>query len=132
MKRKIETAWAAGLFEGEGTITGQWAHGYNKFYPKLSIKMTDKDVIERFAHWAGDGNITVEKKYQEHHKDAWRWTTSKGETIRRLLALMLPYFGERRAYKALNILDFFELDDRNPNSSQAERLGGIRKLGDQH
>jgi hypothetical protein len=41
-----EIAWAAGLFEGEGSITRFGRPG--KFDLRVSLNMTDEDVVRRF------------------------------------------------------------------------------------
>lgn len=42
IEQQAEWAWAAGLFEGEGTVSGRhW--GYT-----VSMSMTDEDVVRNF------------------------------------------------------------------------------------
>jgi len=94
--------WAAGLFEGEGTMY------YNSGQACLELGMTDRDVVERFKEWAGCGYIKL-KKRQEPWKDVYVWRTKGRHVFTTLVNEMLPYFGNRRAYKALNILDDLEL-----------------------
>jgi hypothetical protein len=95
--------WATGLFEGEGCITTQNSG------PVLQLRMADKDVVEQFVEVMGYGNIIPEKPAQPHHKPTWRWRVAKLSEVRRMLSMMLPLLGERRAYKALNALDDIEL-----------------------
>ena len=102
----MNSAWMAGLFEGEGCITGQFTRG-DYFAPRLSLKMTDYDIVRRFAEMANCGHLREE---ETGHKPALRWTCTKRQDIRRLLSLMLPYFGIRRGHKALDYLDMLELD----------------------
>lgn len=92
----IQLAWAAGLYEGEGTVRRQ-----------LEIEMTDKDVITKFRDIMDCGYVT----YRERPgvKPTWRWRVGNKRDVIRCLTLMLPFFGNRRAYKALNILDSIEL-----------------------
>lgn len=100
------TAWAAGLFEGEGCM---WKSPYSWY---LKLTMTDKDVVEKFVQWAGYGNITIDDwnvSHNANHKLAYQWRVGKKSVVRKLVAAMLPHFGNRRAYKALNILDDLEL-----------------------
>lgn len=67
--------------------------------------MTDLDVVQRFASifsWkVAETKGTV--------KRAWATRTGKRDEIIYALDKMLPYFGNRRAYKALNLLDELEL-----------------------
>jgi hypothetical protein len=91
-------AWAAGLFEGEGCIQRQ----------RLRIEMTDKDVLEMFADIFPGGHW-YERQRQENWKRTYTYTLSKQSLVRDALSTMLSYFGNRRAYAALNILDDLEL-----------------------
>ena len=98
-------AWAAGLFEGEGCMTVD-KRGSTR---GLQINMTDEDIIERFRDFCGAGNITTRYEDDPVRKKQWRLRISKRKDVIRILSMMLPYFGQRRAYKALNILDDLEL-----------------------
>jgi hypothetical protein len=101
--------WAAGLFEGEGCIHVDTRRD-SSF--QLTLRMTDKDVVEQFRDVVGCGNV-VELHPPNHKEKGWSkfysWTISKRSEVQRILSTMLPYFGHRRAHKALNILDNLEL-----------------------
>ena len=55
MDKELKVAWAAGLFEGEGCITHNISHG--RSYRKLTMNMTDKDVMQKFVDIIGYGNL---------------------------------------------------------------------------
>jgi hypothetical protein len=94
--------WAAGLFEGEGCITTS-SNGNSK---SLQLEMTDLDVVQDFAQIVGAGNICYKKRLDKPKwKPTYRWTIQRREMVYKILSLLLPYFGLRRAYKALNCLD---------------------------
>ena len=98
-----QQAWAAGLFEGEGSITYR-----SGGYFQLQMSMTDFDVIRRFGQIVGIDKYYTKPKRKEHHKDQLVWYCKKKSEIIRILELFLPYFGDRRAHKALNFLDHWE------------------------
>jgi hypothetical protein len=100
-----QIAWAAGLFEGEGCIT--WKTRRGKLYPYVYMSMTDKDVMEKFANLFGL-TLRIRTRGEAHWKDQWRFETGAKHKVRELLSAMLPFFGERRAYKALNTLDLLD------------------------
>ena len=100
------TQWAAGLFEGEGCIRKDKR---KKATFELSLGMTDLDVVERFKDYVGDGSIKLMPQAKPHHKPYYRWTLSGKAKVRSLLSKLLPYFGNRRAYVALNALDDIDL-----------------------
>jgi len=99
----VETAWLAGLFEGEGSLTMKPHRGC-----ELRIKMTDKDVIDRVLATVGVGKVVPIKKERDHHKQAWEWRLSKRIHTYPLLVKLLPFMGERRALKFLNQLDKYD------------------------
>ena len=96
-------AWAAGLFEGEGTITT------SQKWPVLALSMTDRDVVKRFYDIIGCGYLYEIPARQAHHKPQLKWKVGSASDVRNVLNKLLPFFGDRRAYKALNTLDTIEL-----------------------
>lgn len=99
--------WAVGLFEGEGCISKA------KNRPAsftMEMWMSDRDIIERFHSIVGVGSLKERaKKRKEDHATMYGWTLYKRDDIRNLLDVFLPHLSNRRAYKALNILDDLEL-----------------------
>ena len=90
----------AGLFEGEGCIykdprCNSW---------RLTINMADKDVLDKFQKEAACGRVYKTTK-KAGYKDMFTWVHYKRKDVYRLLEAMLPWFGHRRAYLALNALD---------------------------
>ena len=94
-----QLAWAAGLFEGEGCMSGR---------NTLRLQMTDKDVVEKFHDAVGLGKIYYYPSRDGKRKETWTWYLEKRNFVRLLLSKFLPYFGNRRAHKALDILDTLE------------------------
>jgi len=98
VNRREEIAWAAGLFDGEGTIqvrpNGVW----------LQMSMVDRDLVERFHRVAGAGGVCTSQR--PGSKRLYIWHLGKRAEVQRLLQELLPWFGERRAAKAQEGLDF--------------------------
>lgn len=108
---ELEIAWAAGLFEGEGSIVFCNTQGYR--FPRISIKMCDQDVLEKFGKIVGIERLngpyeTKQTQANPQWKPAYEWHTSKKKEVARILSSFLPYLGARRAYKALNALDLID------------------------
>jgi hypothetical protein len=91
-----ELAWAAGLFEGEGSI------GQSRGYPRLQLASTDEDVVRRFQSVVNGGAVhgpypsrgptgSTRQDYKVH----WRWGAT-GRPARAIMALLLPWLGKRR------------------------------------
>lgn len=94
-----EWAWAAGLFEGEGSILVTGRPGYGI---RLQLKMTDEDVVRRFRDITGG---VVRGPYQSHQDDGhkrkpyWMWQSDRTDP-RHILRRFEPWLGRRRAAAA--------------------------------
>lgn len=90
-------AWAAGIFEGEGSIVEQGR------VVRLQVKMTDYDVIARLWTIFG-GRVYGPYKYDQgdgsERKPAWVWI-SDGSDPAAIAREMLPWLGERRRERAV-------------------------------
>jgi len=108
--RLIDLAWAAGLFEGEGWITlNNRADGDRN--RQVGIQMTDEDVMRRWVKIIGPTSRFKDlygpyhpPSMKEHHKEQWGWIISKKSELTRVLQMLLPMFGERRAAKAMEMM----------------------------
>ena len=93
--------WAAGLFEGEGSIP---KFNNAKYQYEVKIKMTDLDILERVQSLFG-GKIYPQPSSAAHHKPIWQWCISNKAGVKDFLMKILPYLGYRRTYQAQNMLD---------------------------
>jgi hypothetical protein len=95
-----DTAWAAGLFEGEGCFSMQRRSGKGRGSVRhvlltATMATTDEDVLRRFATAVGMGNVTGPRTHSRDGKPVWYWSVS-GEKVPLLYALLEPGLGERR------------------------------------
>ena len=109
-----EIIWAAGLFEGEGSIV--WTSVPNKNKGKgsrytrmqLSLHSTDKDVVVRFANAVGVGSVQGPYRYPTkdvpNRKPSWYWAVASHEPAQAALAMFWPWLGLRRRAKAKEVL----------------------------
>ncbi len=93
----LELGWVAGLFEGEGciSITGERI-------VRLSVPSVDPDIIERLHGLVGIGAV-YQQKYQVSSGETHtlhRWQAGRLLEVQKLLRLLLPHLGLRRAAKA--------------------------------
>lgn len=110
-----QIAWLAGLFEGEGCIC------LRPGGTRLTIEMTDEDIINRVAELTGLGSvIRLEKRKQKggkpNHKDSWKWYIGYREDVKNVLVAIYPYLGIRRriaADKALSVISQMRPRRRN-------------------
>jgi hypothetical protein len=106
MTAEAQIAWAAGLFEGEGCIS----YANKTHCARMSLAMTDKDVVDRFHELVGVGQ-RHEKHHtrpgHEHFQTQYVWYCSSIGDVRHVVALFLPYFGDRRRKRAMDVLDAY-------------------------
>ena len=102
----VDIAWAAGIFEGEGCILID----PRTRNVRLDYTSTDLDVVERFKSALGIKHpIREVPKQKPHHKQAWSLRFGKKADVSKTLESFLPFFGDRRAHKALDALDHIEI-----------------------
>lgn len=108
-------AWAAGLFEGEGSIVT----GRKGRLVQLWLRTTDLDVLQRFAEIVGAGNITVVKLRPCHTKQQYSWCIGDVQNVGRILTYMRPWLGTRRGVRADEGLEFLRARGWSPSFSPA-------------
>ncbi len=97
-----DVAWLAGLLEGEGSFVVR-----PKNTPYISLKMNDKDVVEKAGAMM---NVSVSKK-QNNYKTSfgvdvcWNIQVYSRNVILELIPRMMPYFGGRRQGQAQKLYD---------------------------
>lgn len=90
---ETETAWLAGLLEGEGTIVFTSVNSI-----ALTIFMTDEDVLRRCHEFTEAGMVTgpYQNKKRPTHKPLWKWSVTKGAHAEAILIAIYPWMGIRR------------------------------------
>lgn len=90
-----DLAWAAGMFEGEGTVTITKAGGSSGFYrygntrALVSLTSTDPEIVAFFhARWPG---VLRSFTPRGNAKQATTWTLNVGEAIWRFLDDLEPH-----------------------------------------
>lgn len=101
-----DIAWAAGLFEGEGS-----AVCYNLPNRKDSIRVsvvlpsTDKDVVEKFHKIFNVGSVNGPYKPSNGVKDRYVFEVQNQRGCIFVLGQIYPYLCERRKQQADNLID---------------------------
>src|SRR3990167_1429564 len=99
---KYESAYFAGLMDGEGCFNINFNRKRNTYQARLTMSNTNEKLVE----WCRDrvgGKIYLLKKYAVHHKDKWEWMSwGDKETLKSLLQNTLPFLvGKREQCKVL-------------------------------
>lgn len=105
---EAQVAWVAGIIEGEGCFVFNNMNGKAIASVRISVGMTDKDVIDELLNITGIGNIRFKKKQKEHWKDSWTWFVQKQEEQMALINVILPWLKSRRTAKALELKAFIQ------------------------
>ena len=99
---ELRLAWAAGLFEGEGSIgiRQDRPHANKKLYRYLRLQLdtTDKDVLEKFFTVVGIGNLYGGASGYSTSgtiKPVWKWIVSGSKAVE-LINKLAPFLGKRR------------------------------------
>ena len=104
-------AWAAGLFEGEGCFT--LTYGKNL---QATLKMTDKDVVERFQSVIGFGTIKRQEGERVGYKPQYKWCVGSFEKVQALAAMLWPWLHTRRRTKIVEVITMalaYDVDKRD-------------------
>ena len=96
-------AWAAGIFEGEGTFTRNGRTG-KKWAANACVRMTDEDVVRRFAAVMGFGSVTGPLMDHGSPKPYWSWRVGSKEHFQATVAMFWPRLGVRRRARAKELL----------------------------
>lgn len=106
-------AWAAGLFEGEGTAT--LLNGGRKNYVRSMIQLTstDREVLEPFMRMWGGRTRSVGFK-SANAREAWTWI-AEGERMMAFLLDVGPHLRTTRVKAKFDLLLAVQ-DERRPGS----------------
>ena len=107
-QKSTDIAWAAGLFEGEGSIVTDSSQPNAR---SIRMEMTDQDVMERFLRIVGYGKLNGPYNYPgkpEHYLPTYYSKITRRSEVLRILKMFLPYFGERRSAKATEAINHIE------------------------
>jgi hypothetical protein len=100
-----EVAWAAGLFEGEGSIYIQrkkTTNGSTWEYAHLKLGMTDEDVVQRFRDIVGVGSVSP-ARLRPPRKPMYYWACNGRSNFRLVAEMLRPWLGERRLAKLAEV-----------------------------
>jgi len=101
-------AWAAGLFEGEGSLFAAKQNRPDRphkiyVYQRMSVTSTDLDVLEKFQDVVQCGLIHFSRRAKLHHKDVYHWVCNNSNQTMMVVQAFWPYLGERRKQQAAEI-----------------------------
>lgn len=123
----IVDAYAAGLMDGEGSIMLSRAHAVGSAQggafrqPTCTLSSTSRELVEFMLQEYG-GFICNQKKYKEHHKQAWIWRVSYTRA-NKLLRRILPFLKEKEKIRRAKMIveEYPKLTKRNGQYTEQQR-----------
>jgi endogenous inhibitor of DNA gyrase (YacG/DUF329 family) len=92
-----EVAWAAGLYEGEGTCG---LFGRQRVTTNVQIQMTDLEPLERCRDALGFGYVDGPQRRRQGWKPIYVWRVGKAAEIVAFFDAVWPFLSERRKEQA--------------------------------
>ena len=111
----IEVAWLAGILEGEGSF-----HLMPSGSARISIAMTDKDVIEKIHRLLPKSRMYGPVKHARR-KPIYVINLNISSAVEETCRLILPHMGIRRAQRISEVLAYVE-------ARKAKRLNGNKRF----
>lgn len=97
----IDTAWLAGVFDGEGTIIKPRKTSLRSL--RISVNNTCEPLVEKIYEVTGTGSVRFIPSHNPKHNHQWIWQCH-GDNARSLLRQMLPWLIVKKE-KAIMHLD---------------------------
>lgn len=118
MLTEFEKGWLVGIMEGEGCFTIH-KHSPTQWSPRMQLRMTDRDVIEKVNRMLTVYAVTsVKVEPKEGNRSEAYVTRLSGASAVRLMEDLRPYMGKRRQKRIRELLDWYS---RGSDPSDAPR-----------
>lgn len=108
MATEAEIAWAAGIFEGEGSFHVGKAGNRKVLVPTLHLGMTDRDTVQRWRDILDAGNVIGPKQRGPGRKPMYTVDVCGRSTVKQVILDFLPWLGARRTARAHEVLAIIE------------------------
>jgi len=99
---RSDLAWAAGLFDGEGTVRCKGR------YRIVALSMTDESCVRRFAEAVGAGTVSG-PDIRPNRKPMWLWWACSANAVV-VADVLLPYVDERNRQRLAELIDRYRAD----------------------
>ena len=123
-----DAAYAAGLFDGEGSVyykkTQQKKHQrpgkpiHNVWVVRMELAMTDKDTVKWLHEIFGCGHFG-ERKVKPGYKRQWRWRVAHRDAL--YVAKILWPYTQVKLHKIEQIIDHYDSYDKNINQIKGNK-----------
>ena len=108
-----ETAYIAGLIDGEGTITMVRKHPNENRHLAVTISSTERAMLDFVLSTVGVGKITSKRAYKAHHRPSFTYAVHNRQALQ-LLRQVGPFLLSYKAQRCeLALRDYVRLTPRN-------------------
>ena len=109
----IEAAYAAGILDGEGSISLSRIHSSRWPSPVVSVASTDRELLEWLRARVG-GTIIQKRTYQPHHSRSFDWKLTDRRALS-FLKIVRPFLVIQRKIERADLLlkDYLACTPRN-------------------
>lgn len=127
MATELEIAWAAGFFDGEGSISirrGKLSaspYGRRNYGIYIRVAQVDRSPLDQLTRIFGTGSVSQSRKYTETRAPYHDWCAA-GSSAGMIIARMLPYLTVKRERALLAL----ELQQRIAGSRKGRAKTGYR------
>jgi hypothetical protein len=120
MIRDIEAAYAAGILDGEGSISLTRVRKNRYPSPQVSVSTTDPELLDWFRARFG-GSIVRKPSYKPTHSQSYEWKVTDREALR-VLERMRPYMVIERKKRRCDLLlaEYLACTPRNGRYTQEQ------------
>jgi hypothetical protein len=125
MKTKI--AWAAGIVDGEGSITAGWYqhHPWGTYlHLAITVRMCDKRAVKFIHQVLGVGTVVFRPSKIKNRRDIWCWKATSQEAASAIRKI-LPFLVTKKE-QALIFLEITE-EMKNRQGKGTNKLTAKRK-----
>lgn len=122
MRNREDLAWAAGIYEGEGSLY------VCRRTMLMSVKMTDLDVLQRLRDVMGFGVVYGPYTLLNfpQRKPTYAWQVGNFEGMQAACAFFWPWLGMRRRAKIVEVLTTIATRPRRRYGVRAEQKGDAK------
>jgi hypothetical protein len=96
--------WAAGLYEGEGTIY------LNRGSPCINLRMTNKEAVEKFQGAVGIGKVYGPYKWKGHYKPLYCFQIDKASDTIKVAEAIYPHLTKERQEQMEAVISAYDED----------------------
>jgi hypothetical protein len=131
---QLELAWAAGFFDGEGSVYMRDSGNKNKayLYATVAISQNDTEVLERFRAAVGLGSITGPVSYKDKTLPMYQLRIGSYPEVVKVKELLWPFLSSKKKEQFDHVLSIVH-QTKKYNKLTLEEVMAIRseyKAGD--